>query len=522
MEKTVLQVKDITKVFPHPETPVVANDHVNLTLNEGEILAVVGENGTGKSTLMNILYGMLQPDSGEILLDGKAVRIRSPREAIANGIGMVHQHFMLVPSFTVAQNLVFSFEPTKHGVFVDEAKAIEITKEISQRYGLQIDPTRKIQDCPLSMQQRVEILKILFHGAKILIFDEPTAVLTPAESAELFRAFRELKADGRSIIFITHKLREVMDVADRVTVMRKGKVVGTVTTEETSIEDLAEKMVGQRINIADRIMHNSEMEKSDSVIFRMDHVTTAKTAAGKCIQDVSFDLHEHEIIGVAGVGGNGQEQLVEAIAGLGAPVTDGKMTYRDQDVTRCSAADMRKIGIAHITGERYILGISSTSDIYDNIIMGAHRREPWAGKLFMRQKRLEKLVDDLIETFHIKTASPRSEIMNLSGGNIQKCILARELNLAKDLIIAEEPTRGVDVGSQSFIHHTLLDKCKQGYGVILVSTDLDEVLTLSNVVYVMFEGRIIGKVNPEDPDARNAIGLLMAGIQPKGGAENNE
>ena len=522
MQKTVLQVNGITKIFPHPETPVVANDHVDLTLREGEILAVVGENGTGKSTLMNILYGMLQPDAGEILLDGKVVRIRSPREAIANGIGMVHQHFMLVPSFTVAQNLVFSFEPTKHGVFVDEKKAIEITEEISQRYKLQIDPTRKIQDCPLSMQQRVEILKILFHGAKILIFDEPTAVLTPAESKELFRAFRELKADGRSIIFITHKLREVMDVADRVTVMRRGKVVTTVNCQDTSIEDLAEKMVGQRINIAHRIMHNEEMKRDGQEIFHMDHVSTEKNVAGKCIKDVTFSLHANEIVAFAGVGGNGQEQLVEAIAGLGMRVKEGQMWYRDVDVTHYSASDMRKIGIAHITGERYVLGISAASDIYDNLIMGAHRREPWAGKLFMRKKRLSKLVDDLIETFQIKTASPHSEIMNLSGGNIQKCILARELNLAKDLIIAEEPTRGVDVGAQSFIHQTLLDKCKQGYGVILVSTDLDEVLSLSNVVYVMFEGRIIGKVDPESPDARNAIGLLMAGIKKEGGAEVNE
>ena len=522
MQNVILQAKDITKIFPNPEMPVVANDHVNLTLHEKEILAIVGENGTGKSTLMNMLYGMLQPDSGEILLNGAPVHLSSPRDAIAHGIGMVHQHFMLIPSFTVAQNLVFAFEPTRRGIFVDEAKAVAITREISEKYGLQIDPMRKIQDCPLSMQQRVEILKILFHGAKILIFDEPTAVLTPAESQELFRAFRELKANGHSIIFITHKLHEVMEVADRVTVMRKGKVVGSADKSGLSVEDLAEKMVGQRINIAERIMHRAEMPHSEDIIFRMDHLSTEKNRAGKSIQDITFSLRKHEIIGFAGVGGNGQEQLVEAVTGLGTGVTAGKKFYRQQDITNSSAADIREIGIAHITGERYVLGISSASDIYDNLIMGAHRREPWAGRLFLRHKPLSRLVDHLIETFQIKTASPHNEIMNLSGGNIQKCILARELNLAKDFIVAEEPTRGVDVGSQSFIHHTLLEKCRQGYGIILVSTDLDEVLALSSTVYVMFEGKIIGQVDPESPDARGAIGLLMAGIQQEGGIQQSE
>ena len=511
MAETILELKDITKIFPHPETPVRANDGVSLSLRRGEIHAIVGENGTGKSTLMNILYGLLQPDGGEIILKGQPVKFRSPRDAMHNGIGMVHQHFMLVPSFTVAENLVFGFEPRKKGIFVDKGKANEITKQIAEKYGFEVDPGRKVADCPLSMQQRVEILKILFHGAEILIFDEPTAVLTPSETDELFKAFTALRADGKTIVFITHKLREVMAIADCVTVMRKGKVVTTVDKNDTSVEDLAEKMVGKRINIADRQIANAAQE-TGSIILSLENVSTGLSASGKKLSNLSFDLHEGEIVGIAGVGGNGQELLVETISGLNTDVTGGHVRYRGKDITGYNAARMREIGIAHITGERYLRGISSVSNIYDNLIMGAHRRAPWAKGMFIKPKELVVLADTLIQDFDIKAASRNMDIMNLSGGNIQKCILARELNLAKELILAEEPTRGVDVGSQSFIHHTLIQKCKEGYGVVLVSTDLDEVLALSSVVYVMFDGHIIGTVDPESPDAREKIGLLMAGI----------
>ncbi|MBR5292876.1 MAG: ABC transporter ATP-binding protein [Clostridia bacterium] len=510
MTETILQLRNITKVFPHPETPVRANDGVSLELVKGEVHAIVGENGTGKSTLMNILYGLLQPDSGEIILKGTKVSFKNPRDAIHNGIGMVHQHFMLVPSFTVAENLVFGFEPRKHNVFVDKAEARQIASDISAKYGFKVDPDRKIQDCPLSMQQRVEILKILFHGAEILIFDEPTAVLTPVETDELFKAFQALRDDGKTILFITHKLREVMSVADRVTVMRRGKVITTMDISETSVEDLAEKMVGQRINIADRIMHNTN--EDSEIILEFDGVNTRPSSQGKSLKDFSFKVRKGEIVGFAGVGGNGQELLVEEISGLYKHVNSGRILYKGKDVTDADAADMREVGIAHITGERYIRGISSDSTIYDNLIMGAHRRAPWARGIFMKPRALRKLAKELIERFSIKAASENVNIMNLSGGNIQKCILARELNLANELIVAEEPTRGVDVGSQSFIHKTIIEKCAEGYGVVLVSTDLDEVLSLSTRIYVMFEGKIVGEVDPESEDARNRIGLLMAGI----------
>ncbi|MHC1770370.1 MAG: ABC transporter ATP-binding protein [Flexilinea sp.] len=512
MENMILELKEITKIFPHPETPVIANDKVSLSLCEGEILAIVGENGTGKSTLMNILYGLLKPDSGQIYLYGKQVNFKSPSDAIANGIGMVHQHFILVPSFTVAENLVFGCEPSKNGILVDSAKAIKITEEVSKKYGFHVDPERKIQDCPLSMQQRVEILRILLRGAQILIFDEPTAVLTLEETDELFRAFKELRKDGKSIIFITHKLREVMEIADRVTVMRKGKVISTTNRVNTSVEDLAEKMVGRQINISERIMENEIEINERSALLQFQNINTKESVSGKKLSNLSFTVHKGEIIGIAGVGGNGQELLVETISGLTNQVNSGRVLYKDVDITGFNASEMRDIGIAHITGDRYLRGISSVSNIHDNMIMGAHRRKPWTKWIFIRPNKLRQLVDELIKNYNILTTSQDNEIMNLSGGNIQKCILARELNLASELILAEEPTRGIDVGSQLFIHQMLIQKSMEGFGIVLVSTDLDEIMSLSNVIYVMFEGRIIGKVDPEQSNARKQIGMLMAGI----------
>lgn len=514
MSDVILELRGITKIFPHPEKPVIANDHISLTLRKGEIHALVGENGTGKSTLMNILYGILQPEEGEILLNGERKTFKNPRDAIAAGIGMVHQHFMLIPSFTVAENLVFAFEPKK-GMFVDKKKAVEIAREISGRYKLHIDPDKKISECSLSMQQRVEILKILFHGAEILIFDEPTAVLTPQESEELFKAFEELKKAGKSIIFITHKLREVMHIADRATVMRKGKVVDTVEISKSSMEDLAEKMVGRRIDVTTRKIANSDFapEKERESVLTLEHVSSGVTPSGEQLKDICLKLRKGDILGVAGVGGNGQGLLVEAVNGLLRNIKDGTIAYEGQDITHSQAYNVRRLGIAHITGERYIRGVSADSSIHENMMMGPHRRSPWSGKVFLHVKKLRELTESLIRTFDIKASSPDACIMELSGGNIQKCILAREITLAHDLIVAEEPTRGVDIGSIEFIHQQLVDKAKAGYGVLLVSTDLDEVLSLSTRVVVMYEGEIMGEVNPELPDARSRIGRLMAGVQ---------
>lgn len=521
MSETVLELRNITKIFPDLENPVIANEKVNLKLCKGEVHAIVGENGAGKSTLMNILYGLLSPDEGEILLNGKPIELKNPRDAIAHGIGMVHQHFMLIPSFTVAENLVFTFEPIKNGIFIDKRKAEQITKKISKKYGLEVEPNRKISECPLSVQQRVEILKILFHGANILIFDEPTAVLTPQEADELFKAFEELKKDGKSIIFITHKLREVIAVADRVTVIRKGKVVDVVNAKDCSIENLSEKMVGRKVGVNVRKIDNTKLNANAdrATIFEIKDLSADMAVSGNILENISLEVKEGDIVGIAGVGGNGQEELVECITGLSKVIKNGKMLYKGEDITSYNAHDVRKIGIAHITGERYIRGISSQSNIYDNLIMGAHRRKPWAGKVFLNLVKLRELADNLIDTYGIKASSRYSQIMNLSGGNIQKCILARELNLANKLIIAEEPTRGVDVGSIEYIHDQLITKSKEGYGVILVSTDLDEVLSLSTKIIVMFSGKIMGTVNPQSDSVRKQIGMLMAGIPLGGGNE---
>lgn len=513
MENFVLQLNNITKIFPHPEKPVVANDHVSFDLKRGEVHALVGENGTGKSTLMNILYGMFQPEEGDIILSGKKVNFKNSRDAIAHGIGMVHQHFMLVPSFTVAENLVFTYEPKK-GIFVDVKEAERTAMELSQKYGLYIEPKKKISECTLSMQQRVEILKILFHGAEILIFDEPTAVLTPQEAGELFKAFRALKEAGKSIIFITHKLKEVMSIADRATIMRKGKVIDTVDIGKTSMEELAEKMIGRKIDVTVRKMKNPEKEQADSeTILRLEHVSTKVNISGMSLKDITFDVKAGEIIGIAGVGGNGQELVVEVITGLFKKLTAGKLFYKEREIQKLSAGDIRKIGIAHITGERYIRGVNAQSDIYDNIIMGFHNKKEYSSGKFMKLKKLRRRVEMLVEEFSIKTNSVSTPIMNLSGGNVQKCILARELHLARELIIAEEPTRGVDIGSIEFIHNQLIEKAKQGYGVVLVSTDLDEILSLSTKIFVMSHGEIIGEVNPEEADVEKKIGLYMAGIE---------
>jgi len=512
MSETILYLKNITKIFPHPEKPVIANDHINFSVQKGEIHAVVGENGTGKSTLMNILYGMYQPDEGEIILNGRAIKLENPRQAIENGIGMVHQHFMLIPSFTVAENLVFGFEPRK-GLLVDVDKANQIASEISTKYGLKIEPTRKIRDCSLSMQQRVEILKILYHGANILIFDEPTSVLTPQETNELFKAFEELKNDGKTIIFITHKLKEVMSVADRATVLRKGKVVDVVNMKDTSIDKLAAMMVGREISVVKRKDIIESLDGKENIL-EIKNLKCLNNRGGIALNGISFALKPGEILGIAGVGGNGQSELVECITGLGKSIFEGQILYKGVDITSYSASKIRELGIGHITGERYIRGVCRKSNIYENIIMGAHRQSPWAAKHFMDPKKLNELVDKLIETFDIKISSKDANIMSLSGGNVQKCILARELNLAKEIIVAEEPTRGVDIGAVEFIHSQLIKKIKDGYGIILVSTDLDEIISLSTKIIVMFEGRLIGQIIPDVDYLENKIGLMMAGITP--------
>jgi len=369
---------------------------------------------------------------------------------------MVHQHFMLMPSFTVAENLLFTFEPLK-GIFIDKRKSRQIAQEISTKFGLAIEPDKKIGNCSLSMQQRVEILKILLRGATILIFDEPTAVLTPNESQELFSAFAELKKAGKSIIFITHKLREVIAIADRATIMRKGKVIDTINIRDTDLEELAEKMVGRSIDMSTRkssFLNRFAFDKAKEIL-KVKNLSTINSLSGTHLSNISFSVKQGEILGIAGVGGNGQEELVECITGLSKDISSGSIFYHDIDITTWAANKIRNLGIAHITGDRYGRGVCTKTNVYENLIMGAHNRPPFIAGPFMKRKQLHDLSEQLIKRYDIKTNSKKSHIMDLSGGNIQKCILARELNLASDLIIAEEPTRGVDIGSIEYIHNQM-------------------------------------------------------------------
>jgi len=503
----ILEMRDIVKVFPLAENPVIANDHVDFSIKKGEIHALVGENGAGKTTLMNILYGMYTQDEGTIILDGININIEDPKKAISYGIGMVHQHFVLIPSFTVAENLIFGYEPYK-GPFVDLNKARQQASEISKKYGLEVDPDKKIQECSLSTQQRVEILKILLRGASILIFDEPTAVLTPQETKELFKAFRELAQDGKTIIFITHKLREVMAVAERVTIMQKGQVRGVVNVKDTSVEELARLMVGRDVSFTQRrVKRVSESDK----ILEVDNLSCLDERGLLALKDVSFHVKAGEILGVAGVGGNGQNELVECLTGLRETI-NGDIIYKGRKIIKFSADKIRNLGVGHIPGQRYTRGICKESNVLKNLIMGAHKKHPLSKSIFLNLKQIDRYAENLIKNYSIKTSSKDAPIMNLSGGNVQKCVVAREFALARDLIIAEEPTRGVDIGAIEFIHTQLLKKSEEGNAIIMFSTDLDEIIALSSRIIVMYNGCIIGEVSPDITFLEEKVGLLMAGI----------
>lgn len=500
-----LNLRNITKVFIHGDQRVIANDKIDLTVLQGHVHAIVGENGAGKTTLMNVLYGLQQPDSGEIWLRGARVRIPSPRRAIELGIGMVHQHFMLVPSLSVCENIVLGKEPSKGPIF-DRSEATKLICELARLYGLEIDPWRKIEDCALSVQQRVEILKALFREASILILDEPTAVLTPQETSDLFRAIRSLVDTGRTVIFITHKLSEVMEVADTVTVLRKGRVEATLPVSQTSMSELATLMVGREI-LSDGIRRLTQ--PSGRVILEVRDLHCRDDRGLWALRGVSFHIREGEILGIAGVGGNGQSELVEVITGLRTPAS-GRVLYLDQDITGLNAPAIRNKGIGHITGRRYERGVCRTANLLRNLIIGSHRRRPVAVGPLLNVRNAENYAKELVRRYDIKASGIHAPIMNLSGGNVQKTVVARELSLARKFIVAEEPTRGVDVGAKEYIHEQLLNRQREGYGILLVSTDLDEILTLSTRIVVIHKGRIMGERTP-DSVTPEELGLLMSG-----------
>src|SRR6266568_3469195 len=494
-------MRGITKAFPG----VVANSNVDLEVRAGEIHALVGENGAGKSTLMNILYGLIHSDSGEILINGKPTRIAGPRDAIAHGIGMVHQHFMLIPVFTVGENIMLGREPVAVGGVYDQAKARREIEDLTRRYGLALDADARTGDLPVGLQQRVEIVKVLYRGANILILDEPTGVLTPQESKELFGVLRDLVKAGKTIIFISHKLKEVLDISDRITVMRRGKVVGHLITKDTNEEEIATAMVGREVLL--RV--DKKPAKPGAVTFRVENLTASSDRGVPALKGISFELRQGEILGIAGVEGNGQSELVEVLAGT-RTATGGKVWLADKDVTAFDARTERHAGIAHIPEDRRGAGLVLNYSIAENMILGRQRDEPFTWRhLVLMLDAIRAWATRLVKEFDIRTPSIETPARSLSGGNQQKIIVAREMASNPKVLLAAQPTRGVDIGAIEFIHRRLVKERDEGAAILLVSAELDEVRSLSDRIAVMYEGQIVS-IEPADA-SEDRLGLLMLG-----------
>ena len=503
MTDFAVDMRQITKKFPL----VLANDNVDFTVQQGEIHALVGENGAGKSTLVNILYGLLRPDRGTIRINGKAVRLSDPGDAINLGIGMVHQHFMLIPPFTVAENVVLGQEPSIGGI-VDISRANEIVRELSTQYGLKVDPTSKVETLSVGIEQRIEIIKVLYRGAEILILDEPTAVLTPQEVDELFEIMRSLKDQGKTIIFITHKLQEVMAISDMVTVMRRGKVVGTVAIRDTSRQEIATMMVGRQVLFR---IQRTPAEPGETVLSLKDvNALDNKNLPALC--DISFEIREGEILGIAGVEGNGQSELVEVLTGLRRAQT-GKVELNGQVITNHTPRAIRERGTCHIPEDRHRRGLVLDFSVAQNMVLGIHYRSPYIRNLLLDVINfgpIREKAQRLLQEFDIRPPDQENPAGNLSGGNQQKVIVARELDQDPKLLIAAQPTRGIDVGSIEFIHQRLLQARDDRKAVLLISADLEEILSLSDRIAVMYEGQIVGVLDPaEATEAR--LGLMMTG-----------
>ena len=504
---SMLAMRDITKCFPG----VVANDHVDFDVNEGEIHALVGENGAGKTTLMNILYGLYQADEGSIVFRGEDVEITNPREAIKLGIGMVHQHFMLVRRFSVAENVALGLKSSR-GVLLETEQVSRRLRELSTQYGLHVDPATLVWQLPVGIQQRVEILKALYRGAELLVLDEPTAVLTPQETEGLFAVLRSLTQDGHSVIFISHKLREVIEISDRVTVLRSGHVVGTVDRSEADPALLARMMVGREVAFA---VNKTPFATSDTVL-RVSALTCSNEQGHTAVRDVSFGLQCGEILGVAGVVGNGQVELADALAGL-RPKTSGQVVLDGRDITDAHPAAVSKRGLAYVPADRRESGSIGTFTLSENAILKSHNspRFTRSGMTF-RRRTIDGYTQGLVTEYDIRTPGIGVEARTLSGGNLQKLIVAREVSCCTKVLIAVHPTRGLDLATIEFVHEQLLELREKGLGILLVSTELDELLSLSDRIAVMYEGEILD-ILPRDTADRERVGLLMAGLRADGG-----
>jgi len=496
-----LELRGITKRFPG----VLANDDVSLTVELGEILALLGENGAGKTTLMNILYGLYTPDAGEVLVDGQQLQLSSPSDSIAAGIGMVHQHFMLVPVFTVTENVILGMEPTKAAGWLDMKAGSQIVENISKRYKLDVDPDALVEDLPVGIQQRVEIIKVLSREARYLVFDEPTAVLTPQEVEEFFQIIRGLRETGKGIIFISHKLKEALEIADRIVVMRDGKSVADVIPEQVTEEGIAELMVGRPVELVVR----KKLAEVGEPVLVVNEIIALDDRDHTAVDGVSFEVHSGEIVGIAGVQGNGQTQLVETIMGIRMSLA-GTVSINGQDVTNALPRDIHQMNVAHVPEDRQASGLIINFTVTENMILDSYYAQPYSRGIQMDWDIANEAAERLVQEYDVRTPSIDTQVSSLSGGNQQKVIVAREFDRDVGLVIASQPTRGIDVGSIEYIHSRIVEERDKGAAVLIVSSELDEVMALSDRILVMFGGRIVGEFDPKK-DSTTEIGLAMLG-----------
>ncbi len=505
MGDKVLQMNNIMKIYPNG---VVAVEDVTFELEKGEIHALLGENGAGKSTLMKVLFGIEHQEQGEIILNGQQIDIKSPQEAIKMGIGMVHQHFMLVPSLTVAENIVLGVEPKKGSLFIDEDKAFKLSQEIADTYNFDIDVKEKVEELPVGLKQKVEILKALYRGADILILDEPTAVLTPQETEELFVQLKKLKEKGHTIIFISHKLDEIKEICDRATIMRNGKSKGTHLVKDISTSEMSRLMVGRDVVLK---FDKKPLDLKETVLKVRNLCVTGSTGI-KRVDNLSFDLKAGEILGIAGVEGNGQGHLVEVLTGLSSKY-QGQITVFGKEAKDQKIRELRDLGMSHIPEDRMTYGVAKNMNIMDNMFTNQYYKPKYSGKMLLKYKKLEKKADELIEEYKVKCKSHKQDVGMLSGGNIQKVVVAREFSTEPKIIIANQPTRGIDVGAAAFIRQRIIEFRDAGCAIILISADLNEVMELSDRLAVIYKGKFSGVFNDVKNVTEVELGNYMLGIK---------
>jgi ABC-type uncharacterized transport system ATPase subunit len=501
-EAPVLELRGITKQFPG----VLANDHIDFDLRRGEVHALLGENGAGKSTLMSILYGLYTADSGEILMNGKPVTISSPKHAIELGIGMVHQHFMLIPVMTVTENIVLAQEPRHAGVLLDYDAAAKRVRELSTSFGLTVDPNARIEKITVGQQQRVEILKALYRGAEILILDEPTAVLTPQEAQELFEIIESLKSQGKSIVFITHKLKEVLEVADRISVLRRGKLVETISREGATEAGLARSMVGREVLLR---VEKKPAQPGDTLL-KVEDLVVRDDRGLEAVRGLSLEVRASEIVGIAGVDGNGQSELIDALTGLRHPAS-GHIHIAGHDLRRATARQALDAGVGHIPEDRQRRGLVLDFNLAENLVLHDYGREPFSKLGWINPRGWLRWARGLLQEFDVRGGGPTTRGGSLSGGNQQKVVIAREVSRNPSVLIAAQPTRGLDVGAIEFVHRRLVEQRDAGKAVLLVSLELEEILSLSDRILVLYEGRIVAEFSPDVTEEE--IGFAMIGGQ---------